>query len=201
MGSEASQEFDGSGQDVSMQIAALAGKGTLSSVEIWTASCFSRSWYEDARTEAAVSEPNARRREIIFAVCCAECYLFEWVRDEILRRDYQRLTHYFPIPDKDGIYERWRRVTRALREECLIRQLPDDSDAHGPAWNLLLRYRNGLTHASASRPDATGQSEKKRPTPSPQDLELLEPGWAMDVVAERIRRLHTAARSLPPDWL
>src|SRR5262245_31238247 len=41
---------------------------------------FAIAWYADALKEARVGagDHHERRREIVFAVCCAESYLWEW---------------------------------------------------------------------------------------------------------------------------
>lgn len=45
---------------------------------IWLSYCFAPEWFADALNEAKTGrDHNTRRREIIFAVCCAESYLVE----------------------------------------------------------------------------------------------------------------------------
>jgi hypothetical protein len=52
---------------------------------------FAPDWLRDARSEAMLLEDiDSRRREIVFAVCFIESYLFEWVRDDVLCRNYLR---------------------------------------------------------------------------------------------------------------
>ena len=58
-------------------------------VELWATASFARAWFSDALEEAGVvNDSDARRREIVFAVCFAESYLLEWVRDVVLSRDF-----------------------------------------------------------------------------------------------------------------
>jgi hypothetical protein len=51
---------------------------------VWVSDNFSEDWFSDALKEArSGTDFNARRREIIFAACFAESYLFEWTRRRI----------------------------------------------------------------------------------------------------------------------
>src|SRR5947209_8312158 len=53
-------------------------------------------WFEDALSEArGANGRNARRREIVFAVCCVEGYLLEWIFHDMLDGDRGRLLTYF----------------------------------------------------------------------------------------------------------
>src|SRR5688572_8466411 len=64
---------------------------------IWSTYSFAPEWFADARHEARTgTDHHARRREIVFAVCCAESYLVEWVRDEVLRSEFRRINEFFP---------------------------------------------------------------------------------------------------------
>ena len=59
----------------------LRGSATLT---VWQNFRFAPDWFEDTRQEAGVSGTPARRREIVFAVCFIESYLYEWVLNEVL---------------------------------------------------------------------------------------------------------------------
>ena len=61
----------------------------------WLHASFASKWFGDAHREAALEGGDARRREILLAVCFVESYLLEWTRDEALRRDYRALSRYF----------------------------------------------------------------------------------------------------------
>lgn len=63
---------------------------------VWNIATFAPEWYADALREALLSGRDARRREIVFAVCCAESYLIEWVRDHVLNKQYNELEKFFP---------------------------------------------------------------------------------------------------------
>jgi hypothetical protein len=69
------------------QIIAPEAATVVSSVGIptvWLSYSFAAEWFNDALTEArAGKDHHARRREILFAVCCAESYLVEWIRDQV----------------------------------------------------------------------------------------------------------------------
>ena len=56
---------------------------------------FAPAWFNDALREAE-SNRDARRREIGFPVACAESYLFEWVRDSVVRGDLAALARKNP---------------------------------------------------------------------------------------------------------
>jgi len=63
---------------------------------------FAPEWFEDALSEArgptlaiVPDNRNSKRREILFAVCCVEAYLIEWVYEDILCEDSKRLLTYF----------------------------------------------------------------------------------------------------------
>jgi hypothetical protein len=68
---------------------------------LWLSASFARAWYEDALAEARAGDTfqHRRRREIVFAVCAVESYLLEWVRDDVLSRNFAALNTYFP-PDR-----------------------------------------------------------------------------------------------------
>lgn len=114
------------------------------------ASEYAEKWYRDARAEAAVEGTDARRREIVFAVCCAEAYLFEWAYSEPFGGDIAAIPRYFPKDDKRGLSERWKKVLKDLFEAEVIPARPDFDGAHGVHWNQLVRQRDGFIHAVGS---------------------------------------------------
>jgi len=162
--------------------------------DVWRVGRFAPSWLADSLREALHHGPEARRREVIFAVCFAESYLFEWIRDEVLRGEYRQLADYFPEESRRGIREKYRELPRRLHGAGLLPELPDFGGPHGEQWNRLVEYRDSLIHAVVSRPDQS--------TGNPWDeIRQLRAGWALDVVRERVRRLHLAARTEVPAWL
>ena len=76
------------------------------SVQLWLHATYAPAWFQDAQRESALPGIDARRREILFAVCFVESYLLEWTRDEPLKREFKALDDYLPPGDKRGIIER-----------------------------------------------------------------------------------------------
>jgi len=120
---------------------------------LWLHATFAPAWFQDAQRESALPGIDARRHEILFAVCFIESYLLEWTRDQPLKRDFKALANYLPLDDRRGIIDRWKAVTRALHSNGLIPAHPDY--LHSSAWAdfiKLVRFRDGLcTHALADR--------------------------------------------------
>jgi hypothetical protein len=48
---------------------------------LWQTYSYGFEWFSDAVDQAGQRGHGCRRREIVFAVCAAETYLFEWVRE------------------------------------------------------------------------------------------------------------------------
>jgi hypothetical protein len=182
-----------------------------SAVLIWSASSFAHEWFNDALKEAREGrDRSSRRREIVFAVCFTESYLFEWARDEIPGLRIDKLSQYFPQGDRRGIRARWKDVLKNLYKDKRIKEVPSFDPRINPHWNLfvdLVDYRDGLVHASASRPEididsqSTTPAPPPSPIPSPTDLDQLPAGWAVRVVVTVVRQLHQAVGTNPPAWL
>jgi hypothetical protein len=182
-----------------------AGATETATVKPWMMRSFAPGWYADALAQArrpagpgTTGYHDARRREIVFAACCAESYLFEWVRDGPLYGLWEKLEEHFPTKGKDGrsLQEKWEQIPSAL----LATKLETGGD-HGEDFERLIYFRNGLVHALSSRPETDDQLKRNKPRPSVRELDEMQPGWAVGVVAERIKRLHNAAHTQPPDWL
>ena len=168
----------------------------------WSSYSFAPEWFNDALNEARTGKDHhARRREIIFAVCCAESYLVEWIRDEVLNRDFNRLNQFFPPGERHGVAEKWKEVPKALYDAGLISAVPNLGRPYWQNWLKLVDLRNGLIHAKASRPETHSQTADERPVPSRNDLEKLPPSWAIKVVVTLIRELHAAVSTPVPAWL
>jgi hypothetical protein len=168
---------------------------------LWLTSSFAPDWFKDSAHEAESSGRDARRREIIFAVCCAESYLLEWVRDQVLNQDFERLDIYFPLGDQRPVREKWKEVPKRLQGDDLIRAVPDYGREFWADFVQLVKYRNGLLHARASRPDSPDLSQTARPEPNAEDLGSMQARWATSVVATLIRELHSVTGTVPPAWL
>ncbi|SPE43650.1 hypothetical protein SBA7_1620010 [Candidatus Sulfotelmatobacter sp. SbA7] len=194
-----------SGGDVSVSVAAAGVTTMTGAVKVWLSTNFASSWYQDAKAEATGSgDVRGRcRREILFSVAAAESYLFEWVRDEVLNRDFARLNEYFP-PDKRtrkrGVLEKWQYTTEKLARKGLISSKPSFAGETWQEFDCLVGFRNGLLHARASRPQSAGLPDEEMPVPSMEDFQKMEPGWAVGVITAVIRDLHAAAGTKPPDW-
>lgn len=168
----------------------------------WKSYSFAPEWYQDALHEAKVGHDHAsRRREILFAVCCVESYLFEWVRDDVLHRDFTKLSTYFPQRDRIGIRERWKKVIRDVYNDGLICGVPDFNTSSWSDFTSLVDYRDGLVHGKSSRPDTHALPQSERPLPSKPHLDNLSAGCAVKVIDNLIRALHRASRTNPPSWV
>jgi hypothetical protein len=174
--------------------------------QVWAAASFASEWFADALKEAREGQDrNSRRREIVFAVCFMESYLFEWVRDKLGGVGFDTLTQFFPAGDRRGICDGWIKVLKALHDKKLIRAVPSFTGSSWPKFVKLVKYRDDLVQASASRPEivapSTTQRHSPRPVPSPTDLDHLAAGWAVRAVVTTIRELHQAVGTNPPEWL
>jgi hypothetical protein len=169
---------------------------------VWSFNSFAPEWYQDALNESrSDNDHNARRREIVFAVNFAESYLVEWVRDDVLHRDFNGFFNYFPAGVRYSALEKWKGIPKLLRDAGLIPQVPDLGRPYWEEFRELVRYRDGLVHAVASRPDTSSLSPTEKPLPPKSVLDQLEPGWALRVVIELIRQLHKTVGTTPPPWL
>jgi hypothetical protein len=181
---------------------AAAAFGRALNATDWVSLPYAEAWYRDARAASGLSGRDARRREILFAVCCAEAYLFEWTWEGPLRHDVHAIPQYFDPGDRAGVRERWKDVTRRLHANKLLTKLPRSGDTQSEEWARMIGYRDGLVHGVASLPVTNVQpSTHRKPMPTPNEIEALSPGWAADVVAEQCRRLHEAEGTEPPPWL
>jgi hypothetical protein len=172
---------------------------------VWLSANFASFWYTDAKLEATGSgDIQRRRREITFSVAAAESYLLEWVRDEALKRDFARLDAYFqPVPPGKhrSVTDKWKEITRLLVSDGQIASAPSFTGKTWQNFHRLVDFRNGLIHARISRPQTAGLSESQLPFPTIEQLQTLEPGWAVGVVTALIRELHVATGTEEPDWL
>jgi len=170
--------------------------------KVWLTYSFAPEWFKDALNEARTgSDHHSRRREILFAVCCVESYLFEWTRDEVLNRKFDELKKYFPYRDRQGIPDRWKKVIKDLKKDNRISKSPDFKDERWQKFKKLVKYRNGLVHGSPSRPETSPLGDNQKPVPSKTMLEQLEAGWAVKIVIQLIRHLHEAVGTSTPQWL
>lgn len=81
------------------------GTGTIKDINR-----FAGDWFRDAcsQSQASLGDLHARRREILFAVCCAESYLYEWTyallgaQPNVPSRVVEAIDRYFPRKPADG---------------------------------------------------------------------------------------------------
>ena len=170
---------------------------------VWLSYGFAPEWFNDALHETrSGADHHSRRREVIFAVCAAESYILEWVRDEVLNRDFQKLNNYFPPGRWMTVTDKWKEIPKQLLHDGLIPRVPVlESPGYWGEWLELIEYRNGLIHARASRPETASLSDKEKPKPSKTSLDDMAAGWPTRVVVELIRRLHAAIGSTMPEWV
>ena len=173
----------------------------LTSPTVWLTHSFAPLWYEDAKREAGDLTRSARRREILFAVPTVESFLFEWVRDIVLKRDFARLNEFFPAKGNRGISEKWKTVIKQLFSEKLISQCPAFGGRTWMDFMKLIEFRNGLVHARASRPSTFELLPELQPLPSVAALDALKPGEATEIVSMLIRELAVATGHQAPNWL
>lgn len=192
-----------------MTTGSLSGRSAMSfsghaEADPWTAETYAPKWFKDALQEASRNEIDSRRREIVFALATAESYLLEWVRDDLLKRDFDRLSNFFPPRERSGVMDRFAKVLSDLHAAGLIHQEPSFM---APVWDrfrTLIDYRNGLLHANASRPHLRRKrstSQPVQPLPSSNQLKNYRPGCAVGVVMEVICELHSLSRTPVPSWL
>ena len=176
------------------------GSGSLgitgSKVGLWVYGTYAPAWFADAQQEA---KDQARRREILFAVCAVESYLVEWVRDQVLKKDLKHLGSYFPPNQRIGIVDRWKKVIDHLHKDSTIPRKPSYGESYWKDFTDLVDLRNGLVHGIASKPERVTEEEKPKLTAV--QLQEIHPGWAVKVAANVIRKLHDAVGTSPPKWI
>jgi hypothetical protein len=143
--------------DMRIEIPAGAVTTQVYPPTVWRTFSFAPEWFADAKAEAGVIGHAARRREILFAVCAAESYIFEWVRDTALNHDFSILATYFPIDTRRGVKEKVRDIPKALCRDGRIKSPLDCSGREFADFQTLVDLRDGLVHASASRPETADQ--------------------------------------------
>jgi hypothetical protein len=177
--------------------------GVMAWITAWARESFASDWYHDAAEQGTQGPGRAeRRREIVFAVCLAETYLYEWVRDHMAPDDEALLLSLFPNTNRTGIRDRWKEVTKALDGAGKLTSPPNFKRPEWQDFIRLVTFRDGLVHAGASRPvDVRAPSKIDAPYPPAATLDGLAPGWATNVVVREIVELHRLAGTTPETWL
>jgi hypothetical protein len=172
-------------------------------VNLWISENFSAAWFNDALKESKIiNDQNARRREIIFAVCFSETYLFEWTRNIVGVRN---ILNYFPVTQKQdkkrhkrSLLRSWQEIPQELFNDTMIQSNPKINLRE---LNKLINYRNGFIHAHASRPITENLPEEEKPCPTKAEVEGLPSGWALKMVVDIIKDLHQELNSAAPYFI
>jgi hypothetical protein len=99
---------------------------------------FAHTWLKDTCEEAQKTGRDARRHEVLFAVCFAESYLFEWVRDDVVSYNTSALNSYFIPGRSSDVRTKWKEVTKQLYDDGRIPQAPNWGSSH--CWPLFNRH-------------------------------------------------------------
>jgi hypothetical protein len=170
---------------------------------VWISENFAQDWFADAKNEAKTGKDyNSRRREILFATCFLESYVFEWTRQIV---QIENINDYFPPTHRSSEGLRYRRSLKKKWKEVPKELYDDGKISANPQLDLsklgtLLRYRHGLVHAAASRPATDAQPKETKPFPPKKALKQLKPGWALAIAIDLVQQLHKALNSAPPEY-
>ena len=164
------------------------------------AASFAKFWYEDALREAGGSDEHAVRREIVFSACFLESYIFEWTRDLVQSRGLgiDRVNDYFPPGNKRGLKQKWKEVPAGLYQDKVI---PIKLQLDLSQLGELMRYRNGLVHAQASRPSTDNLRKEAKPIPAVGELRDKDHGWAVGISTQLVEKLHQDSGTPCPDYI
>ncbi|HIJ64629.1 MAG TPA: hypothetical protein HPP77_01655 [Candidatus Hydrogenedentes bacterium] len=190
----------------------IHSSSSIESLNLIVLGTYAKDWCDDALRQALVSSKASdgaeavarKRREIVFAVCAAESYLYEWVRDEVLKNKkdkIEQLHRYFPPDMRKGIRCRWKTILKGLATDQKIEAAPSFGGQNFHQFTVLVGYRNSFVHAGVSRPEQAGQKRESAPEPSHKELAELPHGWAIGAVLGIIRELHEAVGTEPPEWV
>jgi hypothetical protein len=169
---------------------------------VLTAANLAKDWFADAVSEAESETESvvaSVRREIVFVVCFAESYIFEWTRDvagpgEAIKYFEKRDGHWEKLKD------RWKEVPLRLFEKELIRTETEPRIDWGNDMRQVMDFRHGLVHGAASIPLGL-EDEQEKPEPTLNELEEKGQGWALGVVLDLVEQLHKKTQTPMPDYL
>lgn len=193
---------------MSEKLEAETGKYTLtgSPVTFWRSDSYAEDWYSDALVEArSGGDHNARRREIIFACCFAETFIFEWTQKSV--KKIKSIDDYFPperrkndLRYRRDLKKKWKEVPKELYQAGEIGVNPTLELSR---FGDLLRYRHGLIHASGSRPQPAtdAQPSKTNAFPTKGDMKKLRAGWAVSIVFDLVSELCDQLGEPKPNYL
>lgn len=160
-------------------------------------------WWEDALKSVpdGAGDAGAMRRQIVFAVCALESWFFEWVRDDVLEDATQSSVLFADITAR-GLPNRIKCVLGEMHSRGRLDAEPGYGESD--AWqdlHELLRHRNGLVHALASRPRGDIPEEAEGPRPDFRELTEMEPAWPVSVVRGVVELLSSFDDAEPPEWM
>ena len=165
----------------------------------WISQSFAKAWFKDALNEARHGiDIDSRRREIIFSVAFAESYLVEWVRDDILKQDFNKFNHYLPINKKLSAVDKWKEIPKRLCKDSLLQETPNLKATFWVNWAKLIDYRDEFIHAVTSCPE---NLELLQEMSKIHEMSKIKSGWAINVAIELVKQFHKAANMPMPEWL
>jgi hypothetical protein len=184
-------------------IVPLSGTAYMSQgyLEVWRTYSFAEAWYCDTVVESKQDGADHRRKEIVFAVCFVESYLFEFVRDRVFVGELKATQRIFPVNRRIGITKRCKKVFNQLCQEKKIKKQLDWGSTMWAEFEKLVTMRGGLVHASVSRPTSASLTRDARPIPDPEDLHRIQAAWPLRVAHDVAIAMHDAAEIDPPSWL
>ena len=176
----------------------------VSAPTLSVAANYAEDWYADALAEVNDSENKKnKRREIVFAVCFLESYIYEWVRN--YGTNY--LAKYFTDTAKNfdgefytnGLKNKWKYIPPEIANE-----LGEAKDIKLDLSGLgrLIKLRNGFIHAKASKLYNSSTKKKDQPVPTQEELDNnINSGWAVSVAENLVISLHEKMNSDAPIYL
>jgi hypothetical protein len=169
----------------------------------WSHQTFAPEWFKDALYEVQNTRGyNSTRREIVFAVVFAESYLFEWVRDDILKGNPNELLTYLSLFYNQSPIKKWNTIPKKLYNDGLIQGIPKiENIQEWDEFDIVVKYRNGLSHSASSVPQNLSLPPGKFPIPPLGELNKIKPGWAIKTIIGMIKQFHKAASMPMPKWL
>ena len=94
----------------------------------------------------------------------------------------------------------FREIPKQLVADSRIAVALDCSGREWQEFQKLVKFRDGLVHANASRPETAGLGPDNKPVPSKRDLDSLSPGWAVTIVRSLFQKLHADTKTPRPKW-
>ncbi len=182
---------------------------TFPQVNLWIVTgTFAPSWYEDAKREAAKGCTASKRREIIFSICFLEAYFPEWVRDDVLEKNYKQMAKYFF--NKNSISYVWQEVAKNLKKDKKISDTQKFDSVTWKNFTDLLGQRNWICHGVASRPigSVDTRSEKierlnNEMRKNRDNFNNAKNGDSLKAAVNLVTELHKAAGNQfsMPEWI